>query len=214
MNMRLIFVHGWGYDADFWSPLRQALDFQDTFAVDMGFRGDKRERIPFASMPYVAVGHSMGCQWLLQNAHDHPWKAFIAINGFARFTKADNFAEGVDPRILNRMIKGLDKNAEQITGDFLKLCGEVNPDTKDIDGGRLHQGLVDLGEWDERPALNALSCPVLALAGGKDQIVPEALSRATFGDNLIIKEDGDHLLPRSATRWCANEIMTFLERLG
>lgn len=212
--MRLVFVHGWGYDADFWSPLRQALEFQDTFAVDLGFRGERRDRIPFPSMPYVAVGHSLGVQWLLRNACDHPWKAFIAINGFTRFTKADDFAEGIDKRILKRMIRGLEQDTEKVTADFLSQCGEVNPDINNLDQTRLLEGLHHLAEWDERMTFGKLSCPVLALAGDKDHIVPEPLSRVSFADKVIFKQDGDHLLPRSATRWTANEIMAFLEGLS
>ena len=72
MPLRIVYVHGWGPDASLWTPIRQELGVMDDFAVDLGFTGTVRERVPFPDTPYVAVGHSMGPLWLLTHCAEHP----------------------------------------------------------------------------------------------------------------------------------------------
>ncbi len=209
--MRLVFAHGWGFDADFWTPLRNGLGIQDTFAVNLGFREDLRERIPFPTMPYVAVGHSLGLLWLLHHYADHPWRALISINGFPRLTKIKGYPNGIDTRILKSMISEFTKDADNTYRDFMTLCGNAKPSTKNLNHDRLLQGLKNLADWDERSVLASLDIPVLALAGDEDQIVPPAMSNFAFKDHqLKIKSGGGHLLPQTDGEWCAKTIKKFL----
>ena len=214
MRLRLIYVHGWGLNADLWTPLRQRLDVMDDFALDLGFVSPERSRIPYPAEPYVAVGHSLGLLWLLSQVKTPPWHALISINGFSRFTKDDEYPDGWEPRIVNRMISALETKPEAVYMDFMKRAGSKGTKPENLNNQALKTGLEALVQWDGRQALRAFSGPVLALAGGKDAIVSDAMTQSSFGDRDVrVLPDGDHMIPVSATDWCAGEIKPFLEGL-
>jgi pimeloyl-ACP methyl ester carboxylesterase len=58
----ILFVHGWGYDAGFWDPLRQTLGDLPGITLDLGYFGDTRTAIPDGIT--LLVGHSLGFLWL------------------------------------------------------------------------------------------------------------------------------------------------------
>lgn len=211
--MQFVFVHGWGYEAGFWAPLCAALDHPQGDVVDLGFHGAAQIEIP-RDEPYIAVGHSFGVQWLLHHCADHPWQALVSINGFAKFTKADDFPAGTDARILRRMILGFEKHPDAVYRDFMALCGEDQPKMGVLDTASLRDGLNALNDWDERKALTQCGVPVLALAGDHDQVVSQDLSRTTFdAENLAMKTGGNHLLPQTDPAWCAARILAFVKDL-
>lgn len=214
--MRFVFVHGWGFDASFWSPLIEELSNPDHFCVDLGFLGQAKTHSVFMDTPYIAVGHSFGVQWLLQNCSHNPWQALISINGIARFTKSDEFPQGTDPRILRRMIAGFEKRPQEVWVDFLKMCGLENPESKNLDTGPLLDSLHALRDGDEREALAGCKVPVLALTGGGDMLASPAYSDATFATphTVLVKPDGNHILPLSDPQWCAQRIREFLPLVG
>jgi len=212
--MRFVFVHGWGFDAGFWAPLCDALGEPRCFTADLGFLGPRDINIP-TSEPYIAVGHSFGVQWLLENCADHPWRALISINGFSRFTKSDDFPYGTDPRILRRMIAGFAKRPETVCHDFLKLCGVETLVVGELNTARMLDGLHALRDWDQREAFDRCAVPVLALTGGADPLASPDLNAAVFSPHtVLVKPDGNHILPLSAPSWCAERITEFLELIG
>lgn len=212
--MRFVFVHGWGFDAAFWTPLRKALGDPDCTVVDLGFRAPRDIDIP-TDTPYIAVGHSFGVPWLLQNGANHTWQALISINGFSRFTKCDDFPDGTDPRILRRMIAGFAKRPEAVCHDFLKLCGVENPVVDQLNTPSMLEGLQALQDWDQRPAFAKRHEPVLALTGAADPLASPALSKAAFAPHsVLVKADGNHILPLSDPQWCAAHMTMFLKDIN
>lgn len=210
----LILVHGWGFDPDFWDPLRAALPEFSSMPIDLGFSGGEAWSGEIPAGPLVAVGHSLGFLWLLHE-RPFPWRALVSINGFPRFTEGDGFAPAVEPVTLRRMIAGLDRSPQKTVADFMARCGgDKTPDN--LDKGRLRQGLERLRDWDRRAALKGEKAHVSALAGRSDPIVPPAMSEAAFKGlaNVAMHwHDGGHLLPRTAPGWCAERIRECLDRL-
>lgn len=203
----LVFVHGWGFDAQFWQPVAERLpEFARVF-VEFGFRSatPHHPKVPGA----IVVGHSMGFAWALANL-PRPWAGAIAINAFPRFTRAPDYVAGVAPRSLERMLAKFAEEPGTVTTDFLGRCGVESPQVDDIRPGPLGEALTWLAQCDERAALKALECPVLALAGTRDAIVPESMSRDAFAAVPLVLADGaGHLLPRSHPEWVASQIRLF-----
>jgi pimeloyl-[acyl-carrier protein] methyl ester esterase len=202
----LLFVHGWGFDASFWAPVAERLpDFRRAF-VDLGFRG--QPATPDVATP-VVVAHSMGLAWALANV-PRPWGGLVAVNSFARFTRAPDFVSGVVPRLIERMVAKFADEPGAVTADFLSRCGVESPDTEGMDTARLGESLRWLAVCDERAALAALDCPVQALAATRDMIVPEQMSRESFARHpLVVADGGGHLLPHSHPEWVAQNIRQF-----
>jgi pimeloyl-[acyl-carrier protein] methyl ester esterase len=184
----VLFVHGWGFGPDIWRAVADRIE--NSACVDLGFRGDFA--LPEMERPIV-VGHSMGFAWALAHIK-RPWAAAVAVNGFPRFTRADDFPEGLQLRPLQRMRTQFATNPAEVTAAFLSRCGMVDPDVTGIRPDPLAEALSWLTECDERQALAALDCPMVALAGGQDPLISPAMSRAGFPGCQIV-EDGCHLLP-------------------
>ncbi|OIQ87270.1 alpha/beta hydrolase family protein [mine drainage metagenome] len=216
MTPALLFVHGWGFDAGFWQPLRQRLAGIPSVAWDLGFHGAPARPLPPGDAPLVAVGHSFGLLWLLKE-RPLPWRSLVSINGFSRFTRADDFPQGVAPRLLDRMAARLDQAPAAVYQDFMARCGMdvtatggmESAATGGLDSARLAWGLSALANWDCRAAP-----PVdLALCGRQDPILPTAMSEALFAPALAKWRDGGHLLPLTDPDWCARQLTAHLESL-
>lgn len=208
----LLFVHGWAYDAAFWAPLAAALGDWPQATFDAGYFGSPRA--PQPDGPVVAIGHSLGVLRLLRE----PAAArigLVSINGFARFAAGPDFAAGVPPRMLDRMLSRLAAQPDAVLRDFRQRCGDAAAfGTPQLD--TLTRDLQALRDEDQRTALAALPVPLLALAGAQDPIVPAAMTQATFSDAAGIRwrDTGGHLLPATDADWCAQHIRGFLAGLA
>ena len=207
----LVFLHGWGFDAGFWQRVAERLPEFSRVFVEFGFTGARPNH---AKMPdAIVIGHSMGFAWALAHM-PQPWKGAIAVNAFPRFTRAPDFVSGVAPRMVERMIAKFADEPAAVAADFLRRCGIEAPDTEPLQYGPLGEALGWLATCDERATLKALDCPLLALAGTRDQIVPEPMSREAFaGYNLVLAEGAGHLLPLSHPEWVASQIRLFASGL-
>jgi pimeloyl-ACP methyl ester carboxylesterase len=203
MKPRITLLHGWGYDATLWRDVLPMLDGLDVEVCDLGYFGPAR--LPERSdAPRIAVGHSLGALWWLLG--DLPWTRLVAINAFPRFTAAADFADGVAPRILDRMRKRFAETPAAVLTDFQTACGGMGP-ALPVDTGALAAGLEALGRFDARSEWIARAGDLHLLAGRKDAIVPAALTAAGAAAlparQVRWIEDGGHLLPRTHPAACA-----------
>jgi pimeloyl-[acyl-carrier protein] methyl ester esterase len=207
----LLFVHGWGFDAGFWQPVAERLPDFDRRFVDLGFHG--AADVPLLDRPLV-VAHSMGLAWALANV-PRPWAGVLAVNAFARFTRAPEFVDGVAPRLVERMVARFADEPAAVTADFLRRCGVDQPEVQAINIAPLGEALAWLAVCDQRAALAAAACPLLALAGTRDPIIPEPMSRASFPPaDLVLAEGGGHLLPLTHPDWVAAQLRAFAARVA
>jgi len=195
--MTVAFVHGWGFGPEVWAPVLERLPGVPARRVDLGFFGPADAALDGATL---AVGHSLGVLWLLA---EHPGLPVVSINGFSRFTATEGFAEGVAPRLVERMHRRLGSAPQAVLDDFRARCG-AGPAERTADPDRLAWGLALLAEGDARPAV-----PVAALAGADDPIVPPAMAHALFPDARLVA--GAHLLPLTAPDAVAALIRETLE---
>ena len=216
MGAQLVLVHGWGFDGDVWSPLRELLGDMATRVHDLGFFGRPAAALPEPGAPVVAVGHSLGFMWLL---HRHPfaWDALVSVCGMPRFTAAADYPHGVTPRLLERMAARMKREPRATVDDFRRRCG-VGAARGELDESRLGEGLDWLRQWDLRGALAAETVPLLALGGEADEIVPWTLTEEIYGRRpqtaLHVAAGGDHGLPQTQAQWCAERLRAFLGDLS
>jgi pimeloyl-[acyl-carrier protein] methyl ester esterase len=208
MSPILLLVHGWGFDAGFWAPLRAALPELDAAAWDLGFTGSGcRPPLP-AGRPVIAVGHSFGFLWLLRE-QPVAWQRLVSINGFPRFTRGADFPQGVAPRLVDRMMARLSDDPHGVHAEFMARCGAARSSPPEFRPAALRDGLDGLAHWDERPATADL-----ALAGQADPIVPAAMSEASFAAHTIAWHPGGHLLPLEDPAWCAAQLRRQAEEMA
>jgi pimeloyl-ACP methyl ester carboxylesterase len=202
--MKVVLVHGWGYDASLWDAVRMYLDpALPAQTLDLGYFGAVLPAPTFAE-PVFAVGHSLGALWWLTQSAI-PWRRLLCINGFPRFTAADGYP-GVAPRMLERMRQQFARDPSAVLADFHARCGGHAPaGTPAV--ATLADGLAQLAELDGRTALATRRTDICALAGTDDPIVPRALSEAAFAgcDTEFVAAPG-HLLPLTHPERCAQRI--------
>lgn len=199
---KLIFVHGWGYDARFWAPLATAFPTLEMDFVDLGYLGAD-ENIPEIS-DAIFVTHSLGTVWTLKN-YSTEIKGLIAINGFCCF---QNF---VDDRVLQAMALRLSKSPEKQMQSFWSQCG-FTPEYEILNAQTLAQGLSLLREEDQGKALKSLNVPVLSLGAQDDRITAIGPMREEWeAYEQIIFDEGAHVLPLSKTKACAEAIKRFID---
>jgi pimeloyl-[acyl-carrier protein] methyl ester esterase len=193
--MKLVFLHGWGFDASLWDAVRRALAPLETVAWDRGYFGGPRQES--VETPFVAIGHSLGSLLL---ATDPPPRCtgLVAINGFDKFT-GDGL---VAPRLLDRMRARFRVEPNHVLGEFRERAG-----------GGVHAGMIDTvrlsADLDRLADLDARgrTPPRLVLHGGLDPILPIAMRDTVF--TAAPRETHDqagHLLPLTHPEWVADRI--------
>ncbi|MGE5547925.1 MAG: alpha/beta fold hydrolase [Solirubrobacterales bacterium] len=207
----LLFVHGWGFTGGVWTAVANRLpEFRREF-VDLGFRGHDLRPTPDSP---IVVGHSMGFAWALANIA-RPWAGAVAVNAFPRFTRCPDFVSGVAPRLVERMVSRFADAPAAVAAEFLSRCGVEDPEAEGLKPEPMGAALSWLASCDERAALAALDCPLVALAGTRDPIVPEPMSREGFAAHpLVLADGGGHLLPLTHPEWVAQQIRLFASGLA
>lgn len=208
LSLRL--VHGWGYDAGFWQPLRDRLAGVALDVVDQGYFGEGCG--PKITDPVICVGHSLGAMQLYA---DPPpgCRALIAINGFDCFAARDGFP-GAPVRVLDRMRRRLVESPAGVVADFRQRLGDDRAfGTPDAEA--LLRGLDALRDLDARPSGADRALPVFALDGGADPLLPPEMQAACFaGASRFERPGGGHLLPLTDPDWCAAQIRAIAAGLG
>lgn len=207
----VVFVHGWGYDAGIWDDVRARLDpALSVETLDLGYFG--QPKVGAGGTADLAVGHSLGTLWWLTQ-HDIPWRRLLAVNGFPRFTAADDFP-GVAPRVLERMRKQFARDPAAVLADFHTRCGAPGPSAH-ASLAPLADGLAQLAGRDGRATLAARAGDIRALAGSDDPIVPRAMSEAAFAalpaGHLEWVTAPGHCLPLTHPGLCAQRIVQMLD---
>lgn len=189
----ILFVHGWGYDARFWDPLRAGLGDAPSAALDLGYFGAAEAALP--GNPTLLVGHSLGFLWLArQSALRHV--PLIGINAFPRFLEGDDYRPAVAARVLERMKRRVVSDTHGVLAEFWSRVGSAGPD-RAPNVAALAEGLDQLAAWDERENLASRASATRLIAGEEDAIVPAAMTEMAFPNSEITWLPGGHALPRT-----------------
>ncbi|MBF0214564.1 MAG: alpha/beta fold hydrolase [Magnetococcales bacterium] len=219
LSPSLLLVHGWGFGAGVWHPVRRALAPAKVRTLDLGFYGSPNLTLP-PEDSFVAVGHSLGFLWLTRQLEYPDFAArcrgLVAINGFCRFSRAPDYPLGVAGRILERMAARLKEEPVEVLSLFQRQGGLERPlsiPAESLNPHLLADGLNWLAEWDTRALLAAWTRPLLVIASSDDRVVTPEMTRAQF-DHLTPNPlhwlpDGGHLLPLSRPERCASLIHSF-----
>lgn len=200
--MKLVFVHGWGFDPSIWGGLRRVFAAWPSVEIDLGYFGKPMLELPEG--PVLGIGHSFGAMWLLRNP-PAGLRGLVAINGFDRFA--------TQQRVMDRMVSRFGTSPHEVLSKFRERCGADAP-PQDIDAERLGRDLAILRDEEERETARALGVPILSLQGSEDPILTTVSVKGAFWGvpdvkRKILSGEG-HLLPLTAPDWCADLILDWL----
>ena len=205
--------HGWSFDASALASLQAALENhfpQAAWALfDLGFTGQAHTPPLEPDRQWIALGHSYGFAWLMQQPV--PWQAAVSINGFTRFCRRPGHPEGTPVRLLDAMRERLAREPRATVQEFYRRCGALEAAPTHLDPLQLHDHLTRLRDLDQTPPL----CPTLAFATQDDTIVPLALSRACFERTgcAFYEVPGDHMHLLREPVPCVDAVVRLLENL-
>ncbi|MFT8737216.1 MAG: alpha/beta hydrolase [Zymomonas mobilis] len=204
---RFLFVHGWGFDRNFWTSLRRAMGNHEGHSLDFGYFGQADLDYDW-SEPFIAVGHSLGLLWLL-NQPLAACSRLVSINGFSRFSADQNWPIGIPKRLTERMQTTLHRDAKKTVSQFYNRLGFPTDNAERIyDFMALNKGLEWLMTLDNRHISQEMASKISVLASDNDPIVPVSLTEACFPDPISIQwqKGGGHLLPLTEPDMCARFI--------
>jgi pimeloyl-[acyl-carrier protein] methyl ester esterase len=220
-----IFIPGWGGADASWDAVRQALPGSWTHECLSWVDPDGvKKRLDALERPACVVGWSLGALLALDAATHAPKNLNrISLVGGTAHLCAEEAYPGAAPRLLKAMRLRLRRSPEQVLRDFAELCAQPDSDSDFIDGylqqarnfssESLDAGLRCLQELDVRPRLSKVQCPVLALHGDKDGVIPldniqYAVERLPHADLRVLSDEG-HALPHTAPQTIATALENF-----
>lgn len=220
----IVLLHGWAMHTGVWRDFaNQLAQHARVVCVDLPGHGRSPLNQPF-ELPAIAaaimdtldeapcywLGWSLGALVALEIARQAPEKVhgLILLAGTPCFVRQPNWA-GMDAALLDTFANNLAANRTATIMHFMALqvhglvgaerllstlkthlaeCPNVSPEV-------LQAGLVILKNTDLRPILASLSCPILAIFGTRDTIVPIAVATriqqlAPLAQVAIIQKSG------------------------
>lgn len=195
--------------------------------------------------PVIVFGHSMGCQVALENCLQNPDKVrglVLLCGSHGKVTetfRGTNLLAQVLPRVLDRVERAPDvaraiwsRIPHEMALRIALATGEVDPKLlkpEDLLPYLQHMTHLDLpmflrmlsaaGEHTTRERLGEIRCPVLIVAGEKDQFTPphlaEEMSKLIPDATLLMVPGGTHVAPLEQRDLVHQTIFKFLkERFG
>lgn len=201
--MRLVFIHGWGFDASLWDAVSTALGDVDQVRAELGFLHGRCD-MPALGPDDILVGHSLGFLFGLMGFGG--WGGVIAINSFARFCGGEG--EAVPPAVLRAMRTSLKRDPQKTLSNFYQSFG-LSAAPEKWDAEKLTAGLDLL----KVAALPQHIPRGLVLAAQNDPLIgfeASAHLAKAMAAPFICHPSGGHLLPLTAPSWCADAIRSFL----
>lgn len=211
--------HGWAFNSDALQPLagqlRQRFPGTALALWDIGFTGQPHTPLLDSRYQWIAIGHSYGFAYLIQQNID--WHAAISINGFTRFCQHPGYCHGLSPRIIDSMLNHLCMDMPATLSAFYMRCGITSEQATErsqknyFDKKNLIHHLRCMRDLDIPPPTR----PLLALFSDDDKVVPAALVHENFGNTPHVLRNlaGDHALPLKSSDICAHEIIQFVKHL-
>jgi len=220
-----VFVHGWAMNGAVWEKCFDLLpDWMDVIQVDLPGHGSmadvKSENIndyvqalaALINRPVIWVGWSLGGLALLQLVKDYPERVagLFMVSTNPCFVQKENWSCAVEKNVFELFAESLEKDTDATIKRFLALqvkgSGVTMSTIRELQQslqqrgraskGALRSGLDILATTDLRNELPYLNCPVTWLLGGRDTLVPVALSGAlkTLQPNItnLVEKEAAH----------------------
>lgn len=183
---RIILIHGFGCDSRFWKPQRPALEDYDLCMPDLPYHGGPTDGVDKSlqgmadwvvrtcmNTPAVLVGHSLGGMISLQIVRDHPnlVQGIILMDSFPSLELNNRFLPGLYNHPMDYNV------LEWIESHRKEIISQMSQETYD-------EIWPSVNNFDARPWLQKIKCPVLGIYGGRGLYTDETAEKLRYDLNL------------------------------
>ena len=169
MNYNFYFVHGWGFGEEFWFPLCKLIKKKDIgFTKIVNIESFNKNTISRVGKKSIFITHSFGLIWFLKNKiSSHALVNFFSAPNFVEFQKKPERSK----KILELMIKKIEKSPDEVMKKFYKNCGlESYILNKNINYKKLKNNLISLKKDNLISDFKNLKIKVLSVMSHQDKI--------------------------------------------
>ncbi len=236
----VVFLHGWGANAQIWQNLTQNLPMafecwdlpgvgDDTLSAPKSLTDYLNECVECLPSPCVLVGWSLGGMIATRLASMAPEKVvgLVTLATNPKFVASDDWPEGMTPEVFNAFVSGFQSAPHKVFQRFcaLQAKGDCNAKAvtqvlKTFEPESTHvQAWNEALDWlavlDNREVLAQFKLPQLHLFGKHDALVSNAVAQRLedkFGARAVVISHAGHSLPLESRGQCRALIMDFLQR--
>ena len=242
----VVLVHGWGADSRIWQLLPQQLaKVADVLTLDLPGFGQSSPLPEYSLETMIEwmeellpqrcylIGLSLGGMLSCAFAARHPNRVegLITLSSNLRFVADDSYPAAMPPEQYGQFSEswaqsssdclkrfaGLQSQGDQQQRQLIRQLRGIDSQLHEESGGQL---LKLLGEIDNRAALAELNCPLLAIFGDRDALVPIACTKQFNSHDLVevsaievaVIEGAGHLPHLSNSERTLELINAFLQR--
>lgn len=240
----LYLIHGWGVNAHIFKDFLTLLpENWQTRALNLAGHGNQPLVGEFSIIqaaddiakhithPSFVLGWSLGTQVAQHLVARYPEKiqGIILISGFAKLRKSEDYPEGIDNALLNKMVQLFQHDYAKHVRQFLELQLLHTPERRFIieqimpdliqhgSPSALRSALDALEQADTRALLPELNVPALILCGNKDTLTPPRMSHYLAQHlpqaKMIVLDKAAHAPFLSHAQLCVAHIQDFIQRV-
>ena len=211
MSIKLLFSHGWGFDASFFYKLGKLLiDFPQVHLEHCYFSSKPIKFDDTLQDRWIGIGHSFGLSKLL----NYPLHGIISLAGFTKFCRNNDDTSGYSMRILDKMIAATQSNPMGVLKNFYQRCYVNKKISTSININHLIRDLKIMSHLNKMDALNQFNIPVLGMIAKDDHIISKGLFMDNFKNTskfeLICFKKGGHGLAFNQPQPCAEVIKQWI----
>ena len=164
MKLDFYFIHGWGFDKSFWSPVCKKIEENQlsriTRIIDLGFLSEKKKlnyNLQQIDSKSIFIVHSFGLNWFLKK--QIKCGALINFFGVPNFLKLQNNPITTEKKV-RQMIENFSTEPSVVLKNFYRKCNVFYNQKKEINIDQCIKSLKELKNEDLTDRFNSLNCKV------------------------------------------------------
>lgn len=219
MKHDFYFIHGWGFNKNFWRPVKEKLHYDgiSNFSeiIDLNFFFQKkRSKIELKNRDSIVVVHSYGLHYFLKKRVK--CKVLINFFGVPNFISFQNNSNLIKKKLI-KMITQFQIQPESVLSNFYQKCN-VHPESFErINTFELNYSLKELLERDYVGQFKRQDCSIFSIYSNTDKILDVNKEKIKFlekKNHFISFIDGfNHGFPNNEPELCCRLIKKLIRNI-
>lgn len=219
MKHDFYFIHGWGFDKNFWRPVKEKLYYDgvsnSSEIIDLNFFLEKKcSKIKLKNRNSIVVVHSYGLHYFLKKRVK--CKVLINFFGVPNFISFQNNSNTIKKKLI-KMINQFQIQPENVLNNFYKKCNVHPENFERINFHNLNYSLKELLVKDYVSQFKRQNSWIFSVYCNKDKILDVNKEKIRFlekQNHFIRFIDGfNHGFPHNEPELCSKLIKKLIRNI-